>query len=84
MYVISCLSFEYRRCITITSTFFRGNFSRILFHEAGEVYNLLHEYKWLEISTLVFIAEEGKGSKEKGEKKKNEILIKVVDISRRS
>lgn len=29
---------------------------------------------------LVFIAEEGKGSKEKG-KKKNEILIKVVDIS---
>lgn len=38
---------------------------------------------WKEISTLVFIAEEGKGSKEKG-KKKNEILIKVVDISHRS
>lgn len=33
---------------TIAFIFFRGNFSRILFHEAGELYHPLHEYKRLE------------------------------------
>lgn len=38
---------------------------------------------WREISMLVFIAEEGKGSKEKGKEKNEIFLIKVIDISHR-